>query len=239
MEKEQYVAVDLETTGLNPRSDQILEIGAVLVEDGETVKTFSAFVNTGIQVPPAITELTGITQEMAESGKPLREALEGFLDFCGERDILGHNIPFDYGFLKQNLANLRLPFEKRGIDTLKIARKHLADLPSRSLETLCGHYGILQEKRHRACVDAMSASRLYQKLKEEFGREHPGDFLPVPLAYRVKKEGPITKSQKVYLLDLAKYHRIDLNVSVDELTKSEASRMINRILLQYGRIYRR
>ncbi len=239
MERERYVAVDLETTGLNPRSDQILEIGAVLVEEGQTVATLSSFVQTGIQVPPSITELTGITQEMAESGKPLREALEEFLDFCGDCDILGHNIVFDYGFLKQNLANLKIPFERRGIDTLKIARKHLAALPSRNLETLCRYYGIPQEKQHRAFEDAMSASRLYQKLKEAFAWEYPEDFCPTPLAYHVKKEGPITKSQKVYLLDLVKYHRIDLNVSVDELTRSQASRMINRILLQYGRIFRR
>lgn len=236
---ERYAAVDLETTGLNPRTDKILEIGAVLVEEGEAKAFFSAFVNIEMPVPGEITRLTGITDEMAGSGLPLKEALEGFLDFCGECDILGHNIGFDYGFLKQNMANLKLPYERKGIDTLKIARKHLAELPSRSLENLCSYYGIFQEKRHRACDDALAAARLYQRMAEEFYGEHPEDFLPMPLTYHVKKESPITKSQKVYLIDLAKYHRIELNVSVDQLTKSQASRMIDRIILQYGRIRRR
>ena len=79
---------------------------------------------------------------------------------------------------------------------------------------------------------------MYQILGERFEGQEPDVFLAKPLVYRVKKESPITISQKLYLLDLVKYHRIDLNVSVDSLTKSQASKMIDRIILEHGRIKR-
>ena len=102
------------------------------------------------------------------SRSSLPEALEGFLDFAGETPVLGHNITFDYSFLKQNFANLGRNFDREGIDTLAIAKKFLPELPSRSLEALCLHYGIGQEKKHRAYEDAVSAYRLYECLGREF-----------------------------------------------------------------------
>lgn len=232
------VALDLETTGLNPKKDQILEIGAARIVDGEVTDTYSVFVNSGREIPEFVVNLTGITQEMARGGLSQKEAMEGFLEFCGDADILGHNILFDYSFLKRNAVNLGYSFEKNGMDTLQIARKFLGELPSRSLGALCGHYGIVQEKQHRAFEDAISAYRLYKCMKREFESASPAAFWAKPLIYQVKKESPITISQKRYLNDLAKYHRIDLGVSPDTLTKNEASRMIDNILSEYGKIKR-
>ena len=232
------VALDLETTGLNPKKDQILEIGAARIVDGEVTDTYSVFVNSGRKIPEFVVALTGITDEMVMNGLSVREAVEGFLKFCGDADILGHNILFDYSFLKRNAVNLGYTFERQGIDTLQIARKFLGELPSRSLGVLCEHYQIVQEKQHRAFEDAVSAYRLYECMKQEFEMVSPAAFLAKPLIYQVKKESPITISQKRYLNDLTKYHRIDLDVSPDEMTKNEASRMIDTILAQYGRIKR-
>ena len=96
---EEIIALDLETTGLNPRTDQILELGAARIRNGRVEDTYAAFINIGKKIPEFIVGLTGITDEMAEGGLPLGEALDGFLDFCGEAPILGHNILFDYSFL--------------------------------------------------------------------------------------------------------------------------------------------
>ena len=93
---EEIIALDLETTGLNPRTDQILELGAARIRNGRVEDTYAAFINIGKKIPEFIVGLTGITDEMAEGGLPLGEALDGFLDFCGEAPILGHNILFDY-----------------------------------------------------------------------------------------------------------------------------------------------
>ncbi len=129
-------------------------------------------------------------------------------------------------------------FERTGIDTLKIARKFMEEPKKKSLESLCGYYGIEREHCHRAYDDAIAASRLYGFLKKDFYLVSPAAFAPAPLYCQVKKDSPITKSQKVYLNDLIKYHRIEPDVSIDNLTKSEASRMIDTIIRDYGRIKR-
>lgn len=232
------IALDLETTGLNPRKDQILEIGAARIENGEVTDTFATFVNIGKTIPPFITELTGITNEMAADGSPIENALKDFLDFCGTLPVLGHNIIFDYGFLKENAARLGVSFEREGIDTLAIARKFLPELPSRSLGAICEYYDIVQEKKHRAYEDAISAYRSYERMKMDFENASPAAFWPKPLIYQVKKESPITISQKRYLNDLLKYHRIEADAALETMTKSEASRMIDTIISQYGKIKR-
>lgn len=232
------VALDLETTGLNPKTDRILEIGAVKLIDGKVTDTYSVFVNSEKQVSEFITNLTGITNEMVKSGLPVKEAIEGFLEFCQDADILGHNILFDYSFLKRNAVNLGYTFERNGIDTLQIAKKFLSGLPSRSLGALCEHYHIVQEKQHRAYEDAVSAYQLFECMKQEFENVSPAAFLPKQLIYEIKKESPITISQKRYLNDLIKYHRIELDVAIESMTKNEASRTIDIILSQYGRIKR-
>ena len=109
---DEIIALDLETTGLNPRTDSILEIGAVRIKNGRVEDTYAAFINIGKKIPEFIVGLTGITDEMAAGGLSLPEALEGFLDFAGETPVLGHNITFDYSFLKQNFANLGRNFDR-------------------------------------------------------------------------------------------------------------------------------
>ena len=237
--KKDYIALDLETTGLSPKKDRILEIGAVRVKNNKPVEKFACLINPGIPVPAHITQLTGIDMAMARSGQEIRPAMEQFLEFCGDSVILGHNIPFDFGFLQHNAATLGREFPCMAIDTLQLARKFLPQLPSRKLGDLCSYYGIVQTRQHRAWEDASAASMLYQKMAEEFGEGQEMAFEPVRLNYKVKKESPITNSQKVYLNDLVKYHRIELNVALDTLTKSQASRMIDGIILQYGRIIKR
>lgn len=240
-----FVALDLETTGLNPVRDRILEIGAVKVRNGCIVDQYSTLVDCQMCVPPHITGLTGITNEMLEKSKEqgkapqAKEAIEKLIAFCEELPLLGHNISFDFGFVKQNAANCGMSFEKDGVDTLKIAKIYLSELPSRSLEALCCHYGIGSETHHRAVEDALAAAELYKKLAaEQMSEELPGVFYPRQLVYSVRKQSPITKIQKAYLIDLIKYHRINVDVSIDSMTKSEASRMIDKILFTYGKIKR-
>ena len=90
-----YVVVDLETTGLYPSQDRILEIGAVKVLDGEVADTFCMFADPQMKIPEKIRELTGITQEMVAGQPTPAEAVRAFLDFCGELDLMGHNLIFD------------------------------------------------------------------------------------------------------------------------------------------------
>lgn len=233
-----YVALDLETTGLNPATDRILEIGAVKIIDGKETETLSTLVDPGRQVSERITELTGITNEMALTGMDYGQAVKKLVDFCEDLPILGHNILFDYSFVKAAAVNQGLTFEKEGVDTLKIARKLLPDLQHRTLEYLCSYYGIGEACHHRATEDARSAICLYKRLREEFPDSPEELFVPISLIYQAKKQGPITPAQKGYLNDLVKYHKIELSIRIESLTKNEASRMIDQIILEHGRISR-
>lgn len=235
---ENYVAVDLETTGLTPSRDRILEIGAVRVCGGQVQDTFSTFANPGMKIPPGIQELTGITDDMVAEAPTPAKAFANFYEFAGEQLLMGHNLIFDYSFLKQQAINGGVSFERQGIDTLKIARALLPQLESRSLTRLCSYFQIHRAYAHRAFHDALATHELYQHLKKIVPDGGGKVFEPVDLHYRAKKQGPITNAQKGYLNDLVKYHRIELDVDMESLTRSEASRRIDRIISEYGRIKR-
>lgn len=231
-----YVCLDLETTGLDPKTDKIIEIGAVRVSSGEIADTFQSFVNPGRMLPSKITELTGICDEDLKNAPAIEEVLPLFLEFAGDACLLGHSVIFDYSFMKKAVVNTdgKNKYEKMGIDTLKIARKHLASLESRRLSYLCAYYGI-EQKAHRALGDAMATHLLYQKLVGEFYHGNEADFLPGQLIYNVKRETPITKAQKERLSKLITLHNIDYLYDLDRLTRNEASRITDQILSTYGR----
>ncbi|MCD7818241.1 MAG: 3'-5' exonuclease [Lachnospiraceae bacterium] len=231
-----YVAFDLETTGLRPAADRILEIGAVRVEEGVITGIYETLVDHGLPIPEQITKLTGITAEMTKGAPDIRSATEGFLKFAGDSVLLGHNVLFDYGFMKRSALNLGYTFERSGLDTLMIARKALPQLESRSLDKLAAWYQIPEAHHHRALDDALTTARLYERLREEFASALPALFEPMQLHAKVQKECPATSSQKHYLRDLIKYHRINIDAKIDLLTKNEASRIIDGIINQYGRI---
>ncbi len=232
---ESYVAVDLEMTGLHAKTDRILEIGAVKVEEGKCSSVFHRMVDPKIKVPIEITELTGITDEMVKYGCNTEMAVAGFVEFAQGFPLVGHNIMFDYSFLKQCAVNQGIAFEKEGIDTLKLAREFLPEAEKKTLEYLCAYLNIPRGRNHRALEDAMAADYLFRYLSEQFGEAEPGAFLPKPLLYKVKKQSPATKRQKKYLKELEAWHKIDLDVEIDSLTRSEASRITNRVLKAYGK----
>ena len=186
-----YVCVDIETSGVRVKWDKIIEIGAVKVRDSKAVDTFSELINPGLKLSPYITELTGITDEMLKDKPFIEKVLPRFIEFTGDDVIMGHNIMFDYSFLKQNAINQKLKFDKMGIDTLKIARKTLKGLESRGLEYLCNylkHPIVLEVERP---VEEMAKRRIsfYQRQGFTLWKKNyyqppykPGDdFLPMYL----------------------------------------------------------
>lgn len=231
-----YVCFDLETTGLSPEQDEIIEIGAVKVIDGKVADRFSRFLKPDEPISPVVERLTGITNEMVADAGPTDKIIYDFLFFCEEYPVIGHNVMFDYRFTGRYAKKYYMDFKKDGLDTLKIARKVLPDLPSKSLESLCSHYGIVNASAHRAYHDALATAKLYQILKHYFSGTHASLFEAEPLEMRQKKVQPATKRQKEYLKELVKYHRIEVNNDLDALTRSEASRLIDKIIFKYGRM---
>ena len=229
-----YICIDLETTGLNPKEDRIIEIGAVKVCQGKITERFSTFIQPGRKLEERITELTGIRDEDLENAPEIEAVLEQLLDFMGDLPLLGHSILFDYSFLKKACVNHKLSFEKYGVDTLKIARKYLTSLEHKNLEYLCDYYGI-EHHAHRALADAEATVALYQRLCEQFYNAEDLFFTPHLLQFHVKRDTPATVAQKERLYRLIKQHKIEWNQDMEKLTRSEASRLTDRILTEYGR----
>ena len=229
-----YISIDLETTGLNPKLDKIIEIGAVKVVDGKVRDTFSTFVSPGRKLEERVVELTGIRDDMLADAPVMDEVLPGLMTFLEELPLLGHRILFDYSFLKKAAVDRKLSFEKNGMDTLKIARRYLPEVERRTLEYLCKYYRI-RHTAHRALGDAMATHELYQILAGEYCGEQNDLFCPQKLIYQVKRDTPVTTSQKERLYRLLSQHKIVIDVNVESLTRSEADRMIDRLLSRYGR----
>lgn len=238
--KSNFVVVDLETTGLNPKTDKIIEIGALKIQDGEIKGSFSELVRPDRTLEKRITEITGITDGDLENAPYIEEILPAFLEFAGEADLMGHSILFDYSFLKRAAVNQKLSFERSGIDTLRIARRYLPELESRSLPFLCRHFKI-PHNPHRALSDVEATFELYLRLWNDFYREDmPPDekkiFEPVRLVYQVKREQPATAHQIERLKKLLAYHNVVTDRNINRMTRNEASRYADWLMTQFGRL---
>jgi len=233
---EDYCVIDLEMTGLNPKHHKILEVAAVRVRKKEIVSECSMLIWQHQLLEEKITELTGIDQEMLAGAKEEDEVLDHFFGFLGEDILVGQNVIFDYGFLKQAAINRKMSFERKAADTLKIARRCLPALEKRTLDALCGYYGIEIGYHHRALDDAKATYLLYERLEKEFGAVQADVFEPKQLIYKAKRQTPATARQKKHLKELADYHKINLNLEWETLTRNEASRQVDRIISQYGRM---
>ena len=225
-----YIAFDVETTGLNPMENEIIEIGALKVRNGKVAERFMEFIHPQNPISAAITDLTGITNEMVASARSRRQVVSDFLDFCEDDVLIGHNVSFDYSFMKSSAAKDGMSFEKMGIDTLKIAQKVHKDLASKSLGRLCAYYNIENRSAHRAYHDALATAKLYQTLAHYFEADDPKLFKPVQLIYKLKAPQPATQKQISFLSSLSRKKGIVPHWDVETLTRNEASRLIDSLL---------
>ena len=229
-----YVAFDIETTGLEVETEEIIEIGALKVIDGKIVDRFMEFVKPEKQISERITEITGITNEMVANARTIEEVIRDFVVFCADHVLVGHNIQFDYKFCKRFASKYGYSFEKKGIDTLKIARTVHKDLESKSLGSLCEHYHIINHAAHRAYHDALATAKLYQTLAHYFEEKEAKLFVPEVMSYKPKKVQPATAKQIEFLTSLCKQYHLNLDTKMEDMTRSEASKKIDEILSTHG-----
>lgn len=192
-----YIAIDLETTGLDPQSSDITEIGAWKVKDGVVVDKFVTLVKPSIAIPQNIQELTGITMDMVADCEPIEPVIAEFFDWCGDLPFLAHNLPFDFGFLKAKGAFAGFDFTlggtRKGIDTLALSRA-LLELDSNRLASVAQHFGVdvpdnnMHGTYHRASYDAYIAKLIYDRFL--FGFPHtPSVVNPQEIAEQDTKYG--------------------------------------------------
>jgi DNA polymerase-3 subunit epsilon/ATP-dependent DNA helicase DinG len=161
-----YVALDLETTGLDPERDAIIEVGAVKFRGAEVLETFASLVNPGRSIPYQIQHLTGITPDDVRGAPPLSDVLPRLRRFVGDNPIVGHNVSFDLGFLRrQNLFQ-----DNPGIDTFELAGILLPHAARYSLSLLTETLGITLPATHRALDDARAAHALFVALLDQASR---------------------------------------------------------------------
>jgi len=227
-----FICIDLETTGLNPKRDRIIEIGAVKVRGGKIVETFQQLIDPKQPLEERVEILTGISTKELEGHPTIQQILPELTEFLGDDVLLGHRVLFDYSFLKRVFTNEKIPFERKGIDTLKLARQFITECESKKLESLCKHYAI-RHQAHRALGDALATVELYQILVENYYQDDV--FAPKPLEFKVKKESPITKAQKERLTLLLAKHNLEPKCEIASMTRNEASRYMDQILATYGR----
>ena len=225
-----YIAFDLETTGLNPQENEIIEIGALKVREGKVVDRFMEFIHPLSPISASISELTGITNEMVANARSCEQVVPDFINFCEDDILIGHNVMFDYSFTKCSASKCGLSFEKKGLDTLKIARKVHKDFPSKSLGALCDYYHIENKSAHRAYHDALATAKLYQTLAHYFEESDPKLFKPLPLMYKVKTVQPATPKQIALIERLIPQKEYDGEWDPETITRSDASRLIDMLL---------
>ncbi len=157
-----YVALDLETTGLDADRDAIIEIGAVKFQGEEVLDTFSTFVRPGRPIPLQITELTGIRDEDVANAPGLHDVLPRLARFVGQAPIVGHSVEFDLSFLRRH--SHAFEFENELLDTFELAGVLLPNAERYSLESLAEMMGIEMEQAHRAMDDARATYHLFRAL---------------------------------------------------------------------------
>ena len=227
-----YVALDIETTGLNPAADRIIEIGMARVCNGNVADTYSTLVNPGIKISDRIIELTHIHNEELTDKPRINELIDDVIQFIGDYPILGHNVIFDYSFLKQWAVNHKRTLSLNAYDTLKIARKCLPAEQSKKLEDLCEYFGVSRENAHRALDDAIETKQIFEKLlalMDEKGEPVESK----PLVYKAKKQTPATAHQVRQLKELMAEYGIADVISWDNLTRSQASRLYDEYRSRY------
>lgn len=167
-----YVVFDLETTGLSPFADDIIELSALKVQGGKVTEKFSSLVNPGRPIPYGATAVNGITDDMVKDAPPIVRVLEDFLAFIGNAVLVGHNIhSFDMKFLNCAMQQLyQTDITNDYIDTLYMARRWVKGLSHYRLIDLAAYFHISTEGAHRALNDCI----MNQKCFEEIGKRIRG-----------------------------------------------------------------
>lgn len=161
-----YVVVDVETTGGRGQQHRITEFAAVRMRDGQIVDRFQSLINPCRGIPPAITRLTGISQQMVEDAPFFDEVIDKIDEFTRDAIFVAHNVGFDYRFVRQEFARFGRHFRRPRLCTCTQMRKLYPGFESYSLASLCERFSIPLAQHHRALCDAEAAAELLVLVNE-------------------------------------------------------------------------
>ena len=156
-----YVVFDLETTGFSPHKNNIIEFGAVRIEQGRIVSRFSEFVHPGIPIPPRITQLTHITDAMVKDADAVEEVLPRFLEFSKDAILVGHNVAFDAAFIYEKSAAQGREVQFTTLDTMGLSRMFFPKQGRHSLDAVAKTLKVELRTHHRAVDDAEATAGIF------------------------------------------------------------------------------
>jgi DNA polymerase-3 subunit epsilon len=159
-----YAVVDIETTGGNAVYGKIIEIAIVVHDGNKVVETFSSLVNPGVSIPPFITSLTGITNQMVQDAPFFEEIAVRVHRLTENKVFVAHNVNFDYSFIKKEFALLNVDFDRKKLCTVRLSRKLVPGVKRYNLGSICAHLHIPNHDRHRALGDAEATATLLSHL---------------------------------------------------------------------------
>lgn len=164
---ESYVSIDIETTGLSPLFDEIIELAAVRVNNGDIVDRFGTLVKPQSTIPDFIEDLTGITNEMVADAPHIEDVIEDYVSFISDSVIVGHNVNFDINFIYDNYLKISDKYLSNDfVDTLRMSRHILPELPHHRLTDLVETYNIKVDGQHRAMYDCEATKLCFDELKK-------------------------------------------------------------------------
>ena len=203
---QEFVAFDLETTGLSSRTDRIIEIGAVIMKDGKEVDRFQTFVDPERTLDRKIVELTGITDEMLKGAPKIEEVLPKFLEFVGDRVLVAHNSDFDTGFIRGECNRLGYEYNLTAADTLILSQNLLSHLSKFKLNIVSNALSLPDFTHHRAGDDAVTCGLIMHRLCQKLEEEHDIHTLQAinPAMMKLRAGGRITDRQARHIILFAK-----------------------------------
>ncbi len=159
-----FVAIDVETTGLSPTQNELIEISAIKYNGNKKIDTFTTLIKPKEKIPYHITNITGITNEMVKASPAVEEVMPILIDFIKDSPIVAHNAKFDYKFI-QSYSNNSFSKNKL-IDTVQIGRILFPRLENHKLGTIAKHIGITEDGFHRAEFDCECCAKIYMRYLE-------------------------------------------------------------------------
>ncbi len=161
------VIIDLETTGYSPEYDQIIELGAIRIENRVETGRFNSLIRPRGKIPAVISAKTGITNDMVADAPTIEDILPAYIEFIGSSIIVGHNVSFDINFLYDNAERLGLgPISNDHVNTMRLASRLLPDLKNRRLDSLASALEVPTNNRHRALGDCQTTADCLAALRE-------------------------------------------------------------------------
>lgn len=231
-----FVAFDIETTGLTPVMDRIIELGAVKFLNGKTVDTFQKLINPEVPIPTEVSAINSITDKMVRGCEKIDDVLPKFISFLGESVTVAHNAPFDVGFIYYDLARLKINTSHEIIlDTCAMAKRLFPNLYSYRLESLVSSMHIRSETLHRALADAKVCMKIFFKCLDKIGgyeRLTIQDIIGISdnaISFKIEE---LISNEKFDPLKKALMQGIPIEIVYRDIKGSSTTRLITPFMLE-------